>query len=163
MNTRERHQLLAEKTELERMLAKVPESCIIDRMSLEARKAKVEEALEQTEDDTMTTPERELRSVYLGMVTYLDCSFADVARRARTTGILHTHDCQGWQRQDLDVERQELSTEDASKLALGALVIREEYREDRGDGGWRTVIEYRAERFPLELRLAEFLDMKDKA
>jgi hypothetical protein len=157
-----RHQLLAEKTALERIIASLPESGVIDRMSLEARKAKVEEALKDTEDDTMTTPERELRSVYLGMVTYLDSSFADVPRRARITGILYTHESQGWKRQDLDVERNELSTEDASKLALGALVVREEYREDRGDGGWRTVIEYRAERFPLEMRLAEFLDMMDR-
>ena len=45
MNTQERHQLLAEKTSLERMLAGLPESSVIDRMSLEARKAEVEEAL----------------------------------------------------------------------------------------------------------------------
>ncbi|MDA3948115.1 MAG: hypothetical protein PF508_02725 [Spirochaeta sp.] len=45
MNIQERHQLLAEKTSLERMLATLPESSVIDRMSLEARKAKVEEAL----------------------------------------------------------------------------------------------------------------------
>ena len=45
MNIQERHQLLAEKTSLERMLASLPESSVIDRMSLEARKAEVEEAL----------------------------------------------------------------------------------------------------------------------
>jgi hypothetical protein len=45
MNTQERHQLLAEKTSLERILASLPESSVIDRMSLEARKAQVEEAL----------------------------------------------------------------------------------------------------------------------
>jgi len=45
MNNQERHQLLAEKTSLERMLASLPESSVIDRMSLEARKAEVEEAL----------------------------------------------------------------------------------------------------------------------
>lgn len=48
MNIQERHQLLAEKTSLERMLASVPESSVIDRMSLEARKAEVEEALAAT-------------------------------------------------------------------------------------------------------------------
>ena len=45
MNIQEKHQLLAEKTSLERMLAGLPESSVIDRMSLEARKAEVEEAL----------------------------------------------------------------------------------------------------------------------
>lgn len=45
MNIQEKHQLLAEKTSLERMLVSLPESSIIDRMSLEARKAKVEEEL----------------------------------------------------------------------------------------------------------------------
>jgi hypothetical protein len=45
MNIQEKHQLLAEKTSLERMLAGLPESSVIDRMSLEARKAEVEKAL----------------------------------------------------------------------------------------------------------------------
>lgn len=45
MNIQERDQLLAEKTSLERMLAGLPESSVIDRMSLEARKAEVEEEL----------------------------------------------------------------------------------------------------------------------
>jgi len=45
MNTRERKQLLAERTALERMLTGLPESSVIDRMSLEARKAKVEKEL----------------------------------------------------------------------------------------------------------------------
>lgn len=45
MNIQERHQLLAEKTSLDRMLAGLPESSVIDRLSLEARKAEVEEAL----------------------------------------------------------------------------------------------------------------------
>lgn len=45
MNIQERYQLLAEKTSLERMLASLPESSVIDRMSLEARKTEVEEAL----------------------------------------------------------------------------------------------------------------------
>ncbi len=45
MNTQERHRLLAEKKSLERMLANLPESSVIDRMSLEARKAEVEKAL----------------------------------------------------------------------------------------------------------------------
>lgn len=45
MNIQERHQLLAEKTSLQRMLASLSESSVIDRMSLEARKAEVEEAL----------------------------------------------------------------------------------------------------------------------
>lgn len=45
MNMQERRQLLAERTSLERMLASLPESSVIDRMSLEARKAEVEEAL----------------------------------------------------------------------------------------------------------------------
>jgi len=45
MNIQERYQLLAERTSLERMIASLPESSVIDRMSLEARKAAVEEAL----------------------------------------------------------------------------------------------------------------------
>lgn len=45
MNIQERLQLLAEKTSLERMLASLPLSSVIDRMSLEARKAEVENAL----------------------------------------------------------------------------------------------------------------------
>lgn len=45
MNIQERNQYLAEKVSLERMLAKLPESSVIDRMSLEARKSQVEEAL----------------------------------------------------------------------------------------------------------------------
>ncbi len=45
MNIQERHQLLAEKTSLERMLATLPESSVIDRLSLEARKDEVEKAL----------------------------------------------------------------------------------------------------------------------
>ena len=45
MNIQERHQLLAEKTLLERMLADIPKSSVIDRMSLEARKTEVEKAL----------------------------------------------------------------------------------------------------------------------
>lgn len=45
MNIQERRQLLAEKTSLERMLASLPESSVIDRMSLEARKEEVEQAL----------------------------------------------------------------------------------------------------------------------
>ncbi len=38
-------QLLAEKTALERMIANEPAASVVDRMSLEARKAKVEEAI----------------------------------------------------------------------------------------------------------------------
>lgn len=45
MNVQERHHLLAEKTALERMLASIPEASVIDRMSLEARKADVEQEL----------------------------------------------------------------------------------------------------------------------
>lgn len=45
MNEEERCYLLAERTSLERMLASLPESSVIDRMSLEARKEKVEEEL----------------------------------------------------------------------------------------------------------------------
>lgn len=45
MDEQERIQLLAEKTALERMLANLPESCVIDRMSLEARKEEVEKML----------------------------------------------------------------------------------------------------------------------
>lgn len=45
MNIQERHQLLAEKTSLDRMLATLPESSVIDRLSMEARKAEVEETL----------------------------------------------------------------------------------------------------------------------
>jgi hypothetical protein len=45
MNIQERHRLLAEKTSLERMLAGLPESSVIDRLSLEARKEEVEKAL----------------------------------------------------------------------------------------------------------------------
>ncbi len=40
-----RQKLLAEKTSLERMLAGLPESSVIDRLSLEARKEEVEKAL----------------------------------------------------------------------------------------------------------------------
>lgn len=46
-NLQEKNQLLAEKSSLERMLAKLPESSVIDRMSLEARKEKVEKALSE--------------------------------------------------------------------------------------------------------------------
>jgi len=52
MNIREKHQLLAEKTSLDRMLASLPESSVIDRMSLEARKAKVEKDLIDRETDS---------------------------------------------------------------------------------------------------------------
>lgn len=45
MNIQERNQLLAERTTLERMLASIPQSSVIDRMSLEARKSRVEAAL----------------------------------------------------------------------------------------------------------------------
>ena len=45
MNLQERQHLLSEKTQLERMLDDLPASCIIDRMSLEARKSQVEEEL----------------------------------------------------------------------------------------------------------------------
>ena len=45
MNVQYRNQLLAEKTSLDRMLATLSESSVIDRMSLEARKAEVEKAL----------------------------------------------------------------------------------------------------------------------
>ena len=48
MNIKERHQLLAEKLTLERMIANLPESSVIDRMSFEARKAEVEEELTAT-------------------------------------------------------------------------------------------------------------------
>ena len=41
----EKNQLLAEKTSLDRMIASLPESNVIDRMSLEARKTKVESLL----------------------------------------------------------------------------------------------------------------------
>lgn len=59
MNIQERHQLLAEKTSLERMLAGLPESSVIDRMSLEARKAEVEEALAKGETDGRTRQQTE--------------------------------------------------------------------------------------------------------
>jgi len=45
MNIQDRNQLLAERASLERMIANLPESSVIDRLSLEARKAAVEEAL----------------------------------------------------------------------------------------------------------------------
>ena len=48
MNIKERHQLLAEKLTLERMIANLPESSVIDRMSFEARKAEVEDELTAT-------------------------------------------------------------------------------------------------------------------
>jgi len=48
--TEARNQLLAERTALERMIDSLPESSVIDRMSLEARKAKVEAELAATED-----------------------------------------------------------------------------------------------------------------
>lgn len=54
MNIQERHQLVAEKRSLERMLATLPESSVIDRMSLEARQAEVEAALA-----AVPTPARE--------------------------------------------------------------------------------------------------------
>lgn len=43
--TGDRQSLLSEKTALERMLASLPESSVIDRMSLEARKLEVEKQL----------------------------------------------------------------------------------------------------------------------
>ena len=46
----ERRQLLAEKTCLGRMIASLPRGSVIDRMSLEARKANVEAELAATED-----------------------------------------------------------------------------------------------------------------
>jgi hypothetical protein len=49
MNTQERNQLLAEKTSLERMIMSLPESSVIDRMSLQARKEKVEKELGEPE------------------------------------------------------------------------------------------------------------------
>jgi hypothetical protein len=52
MHIQERHQLLAEKTSLERMLTGLPDSSVIDRMSLEARKAKVEKDLADRETDS---------------------------------------------------------------------------------------------------------------
>lgn len=54
MNLQERHHLLAERSLLERMLASLPESSVIDRMSLEARKGEVENALA-----TAAVPSRE--------------------------------------------------------------------------------------------------------
>jgi hypothetical protein len=54
VNIQERHQLVAEKRSLERMLATLPESSVIDRMSLEARQAEVEAALA-----AVPTPARE--------------------------------------------------------------------------------------------------------
>ena len=48
MNIKERYHLLAERTALERMLESLPKSSVIDRMSLEARKAKVEKVLADT-------------------------------------------------------------------------------------------------------------------
>jgi hypothetical protein len=49
MNTQERNQLLAEKTSLKRMIMSLPESSVIDRMSLQARKEKVEKELGEPE------------------------------------------------------------------------------------------------------------------
>ncbi len=45
LNIQERQQLLAERSSLERTLASLPESSVIDRLSLEARKSRVEQAL----------------------------------------------------------------------------------------------------------------------
>ena len=45
MNIQERNNLLAEKASLEHMLEELPESSVIDRMSLEARKVDVEKTL----------------------------------------------------------------------------------------------------------------------
>lgn len=45
--SQEKQYLLAEKTELQRMLANTLESSVIDRMSLEARKQKVEKKLDE--------------------------------------------------------------------------------------------------------------------
>lgn len=50
MSEEARCYLLAERTSLERMLASLPESSVIDRMSLEARKEKVEEELATMND-----------------------------------------------------------------------------------------------------------------
>lgn len=49
MNIQERNQLLAEKTSLERMIMSLPESSTIDRMSLKARKEKIEKELSEPE------------------------------------------------------------------------------------------------------------------
>jgi len=54
MNIQERHQLLAEKTIAGAYARGSSESSVIDRMSLEARKAEVEETLA-----TAPTPSRE--------------------------------------------------------------------------------------------------------
>ena len=51
MSEEARCYLLAERTSLERMLASLPESSVIERMSLEARKEKVEEELATMNDE----------------------------------------------------------------------------------------------------------------
>ena len=51
MSEEARCYLLAERTSLERMLASLPESSVIDRMSLEARKEEVEEELATMNDE----------------------------------------------------------------------------------------------------------------
>lgn len=45
-----RNSLLAEKTAIERMIDETPESCVIDRMSLEYRKMKVKADLRKHDD-----------------------------------------------------------------------------------------------------------------
>jgi len=47
MDSQDRQQILAEKAALVEMIASLPQSSVIDRMSLEARKAKVEKALSE--------------------------------------------------------------------------------------------------------------------
>jgi ribosome biogenesis SPOUT family RNA methylase Rps3 len=73
MNTQERDQLLAEKTVIGRMLASLPESSVIDRMSLEARKAKVEEAL-RSEDrlrhDNIHEEDQRVSGQFLGVLPH---------------------------------------------------------------------------------------------
>jgi hypothetical protein len=58
MNTQEYRQLLAEKTSLERLLKQLPESSVIERMGLEARKQGIEETLA-----SQPTPTREFVSL----------------------------------------------------------------------------------------------------
>jgi len=56
-----RHHLLAERSALEQMLANLPESSVIDRMSLESRKAEIEALVSKEVDDVKEAAAKALR------------------------------------------------------------------------------------------------------
>jgi hypothetical protein len=85
MNIQEKHQLLAEKTALERMLAGLPESSVIDRMSLQARKAEVEKALAAACPFLIHEEEKSLSGHFLGVLPHRRTFEYEVAE---TQGII---------------------------------------------------------------------------